>query len=88
MSRKARHLQLLEDSKRPEYNIDKPSKVKGVTSTIEDARYDEARERANMYAKSLNMPAPNMMSYEKRGGKTRRRRNRRKNKKSRRARRY
>lgn len=87
MSRKARHLQILEDSKKEEYNINKPTKIR---TTIQDTRNDYAREQANLYAKSLGYSAPNAMSYEKNGGKTKRKRrnSKRKNRRTRRSRKY
>lgn len=87
MSRKARHLQVLEDSKNTEYNLDKPSRVKtSLLGTIKDARDDEFKTQANLYAASLGKPAPNKLSYEKTGGKNRksiRRKGSRKSRKSR-----
>ena len=68
MSRKARHLQFLEESKKDEYNFDKPSKIKNRIIEIQDARYDEARQQANCYAMSIGKEPPNKLSYEK-GGK-------------------
>lgn len=72
MSRKARHLQVLEESKKEEYNSDKPSKIKTRLEIIQDSRHDDARKQANLYALSLGQPAPNKLSYEK-GGKKRKR---------------
>lgn len=72
MSRKARHLQVLEESKKEEYNSDKPSKIKTRLEIIQDSRHDDARQQANLYALSLGKPAPNKLSYEK-GGKKRKR---------------
>lgn len=65
MSHKARHLQILEESKKEEYNFDKPSKIKGRIVQIQDARYDETRQQANLYAISIGKEAPNKLSYEK-----------------------
>jgi hypothetical protein len=72
MSRKARHLQAIKDSQKEEYNIEKPSKTKTRLEIIQDARHDDARQQANLYALSLGKPAPNKLSYEK-GGKKRKR---------------
>jgi len=69
MSRKARHLQVLEESKKDEFNLDKPSKIKSQLERIQDSRYDEARQQANLYAMSMGVKElPNKLSYEK-GGK-------------------
>ena len=70
MSRKARHLQVLEESKKEEYALDKPSKVKSRIEKIQDARDDPAKMQANLYAISLGVHPPNKLSYEK-GGKKR-----------------
>lgn len=87
MSRKPRHLMVLEEAKKEEYNLDKPSKIKSsLISTVQGARDDEQKELANMYAKSLGLEPPNKMSYEKGGKRTRKHRSRknksRKHKKS------
>jgi len=50
MSRKARHLLILEDSKKEMYNFDKPSKIKSRIFQIIDTRYNEIRNQANLYA--------------------------------------
>lgn len=72
MSRKARHLLVLEESKKEEFNLDKPSKIKSRFENVQDARYDEARQQANIFAKSMGIEIPpNKLSYEK-GGKKRR----------------
>jgi len=69
MSRKARHLQVLEDSKNMEYILDRPSKMKtSLLGTIKDTRDDEFKRQANIYAASLGQQEPNKLSYEK-GGK-------------------
>jgi len=65
MSHKARHLLVLEESKKTEFNLDKPSKIKNRIKRIEDARYDEGRQQANLYAISLHAVPPNKLSYEK-----------------------
>lgn len=68
-TRKARHLQVLEDSKNTEYNLERPSKMKtSLLGTIKDTRDDEFKMQANLYAASLGKPQPNKLSYEK-GGK-------------------
>jgi len=69
MSRKARHLQVMEESRKEEYNLDKSSKTKSRVEKIEDARHDPARMQANLYAVSLGLQAPNKLSYEKGGRK-------------------
>lgn len=70
MSRKAkaRHLQVLEDSKKKEFNLDKPSKI-----TI-----DEAKHQANVYAMSIN---PSIRELPNKGGKRKRRTRKNKSKK-------
>ena len=82
MSRKARHLQVIEDAKKEDYNSvplpDKPSKIKSRLEIIEDARHDEGRIQANLYAASLGLKPPNKLSYEK-GGKKKYKRSTRKN---------
>jgi hypothetical protein len=83
MSRKARHLQILEESKKEEYNLDKPSKALASISKIQDARYDEARAQANAYAASLGLKAPNLYSYERGGRKRKNKTKRRKLRKTR-----
>jgi len=65
MSSKLRHLQILEDSKKDEYNFNKPSKIKNRIIQIQDARYDESRQQANNYAISMGKKPPNKLSYEK-----------------------
>lgn len=65
MSTKARHLQILEDSKKDEYNLNRTSKIKDRIIQIQDARYDEARQQANNYAISMGQNPPNKLSYEK-----------------------
>jgi hypothetical protein len=71
MSRKARHLQVLEDSKSTEYNLEQPSRMKtSLLGTIKDTRDDEFKRQANLYAASLGQQQPNKLSYEK-GGKRR-----------------
>ena len=65
MSSKSRHLQILEDSKKDEYNFNKPSKIKNRIIQIQDARYDESRQQANNYAISMGQKPPNKLSYEK-----------------------
>lgn len=78
MSRKPRHLMVLEEAKKEEYNLDKPGKVKtSLISIVQGARDDEQKELANIYAKSLGLEPPNKMSYEK-GGKRSRKHMRRK----------
>ena len=62
MSRKARHLIVLEESNMKEY---KPSKIKSSIKSIQDARYDETKHQANLYAISLGYEPPNKLSYEK-----------------------
>lgn len=81
MSRKARHLQVLEDSKNTEYELDRPSKLKSsILGTIKDARDDEFKRQANLYAASLGKPAPNKLKYEgETGGKRKAKSKRRKN---------
>lgn len=65
MSRKARHLKILEDSKKFEYNWDKPSKKKAsLIKIIQESRDDEHKRQANLYAKSLNCEPPNKLRYE------------------------
>lgn len=74
MNHKARHLQFLEESKKDDntfYNLtknlqDKQSKIKNRINQIQDARYDEAREKANLYAISMGKEPPNKLSYQKR----------------------
>lgn len=86
MSRKARHLQILEESKKEEYNLDKPSKIRSSISKIEDARLDQARAQANAYAASVGLKAPNLYSYEKGGRKRRYKTNKSKSRKRRKTR--
>lgn len=80
MSRKARHLQVLDDSKNIEYNSEQPSKKKSsLLEIIKDARDDEFKRQANLYATSLGKPAPNKLKYESEtGGKRKAKSNRRK----------
>ena len=86
MSRKARHLQVLEDSKNTEYNSEQPSRIKtSLLGTIKDARDDEFKRQANLYAVSLDKTQPNKLSYEK-GGSRRKSIRRRRPRKSIRAR--
>jgi len=77
MSREQIHLPFLEESKKEEYNFydfhdcvkkslhNKPSKKKQILNKIKDARYDEARQQANLYAMSMGKEPPNKLSYEK-----------------------
>jgi hypothetical protein len=65
MSRKARHLQILEDSKKYEYNLDKPSKKRTLLiKIVQDSRDDQHKHEANLYGISLGFKPPNKMSYE------------------------
>lgn len=63
MKHKPRHLQFLEESKK-DLN-DNTSKIKSRIYQIQDARYDEAREKANLYAISIGKEPPNKLSYER-----------------------
>jgi len=80
MSRKAKHLQAIEESKKEEYNLDKSSITRSSISKIKDARHDEARAQANAYAASLSLKPPNIYSYEKGGRKRKRKRTNKTNK--------
>lgn len=62
MSRKARHLLVLEESKMDEFNL---SKIKSRIRSIKDFRNDEIKYQANLYAISLGYKPPNKLSYEK-----------------------
>ena len=62
MSYKARHLLVLEESKMDEFKI---SKIKSRIKSIKDARNDETKYQANLYAMSLGYNPPNKLSYEK-----------------------
>lgn len=62
MSHKARHLLVLEESKMDEFKV---SKTKSRIKSIQDARNDESKYQANLYAMSLGYNPPNKLSYEK-----------------------
>lgn len=60
MPKRARHLEVLEDSK----NYFNKNKKTQLTKTIETAKVYEYRMIANIYAKSLNLKEPNILSYQ------------------------
>lgn len=66
MSRKSRHLCILEDSKKEEFNFDKPSKTPSKLRTIiHNSREDDYKMTCNLYAVSMGYAPPNKLSYEK-----------------------
>ena len=66
MPRKARHLYILDDSKKKEFNIDNlKKKITNLRTIIKDARDDNYKTTCNLYAISMGYPPPNILSYEK-----------------------
>lgn len=63
MPKYARHLEVIEDSKKY-INIMKTTK-KQIKNIIKSTRDDEYKRLANIYAKSLHYIPPNFLSYEK-----------------------
>lgn len=61
MPRKARHLEMIEESKKINQ---KPNEVQKMRKMIANARDDEFKMNSNLYAKSLGYNPPNVLSYE------------------------
>lgn len=67
MPRKARHMEVLEDSKKEEFRLDKDCKKerKNIRNIVSDSREDEYKMNLNLLAISYGYPPPNVLSYQK-----------------------